>query len=99
MVRSRLISDAEYDRLLNLQGGGCAICGAFPTERSLAVDHDHDTGRIRGLLCMRCNTGIGHFEDSIPLLEAAIDYLEDIPVDASHPERIAEWQQLVGEFS
>lgn len=47
----------DYDRLLADQGGGCAVCGKTPEEegRNLAVDHDHATGAIRGLLCGFCN--------------------------------------------
>ena len=46
---------AEYDALLAAQGGGCAICGNPPKTRRLHVDHDHKTGKVRGLLCHRCN--------------------------------------------
>src|SRR5207249_694982 len=49
------VTDAEYDRLLAAQGGGCAICGNPPKTRRLHVDHDHKTGEVRGLLCHRCN--------------------------------------------
>jgi len=46
----------EYDLILLLQGGGCGICGRLPKSgKSLAVDHDHKTGKIRGLLCFMCN--------------------------------------------
>lgn len=46
----------EYDELFDGQGGVCAICGGSnPDGRRLAVDHDHETGEIRGLLCYRCN--------------------------------------------
>lgn len=45
----------EYEHLLELQGGGCGICGAEPKTRRLDVDHDHGTGEIRGLLCHTCN--------------------------------------------
>lgn len=61
--------------MLAAQGGGCAICGKqCPTGRALAVDHDHDTGEIRGLLCYKHNTALGLL-DSIELLTAAISYL------------------------
>lgn len=51
----------------------CAICGS--SDR-LAVDHCHDTGRVRGRLCMSCNTGLGFFRDKTDLLRSAIEYLE-----------------------
>ena len=67
------LTQAEYDELLVLQDGGCAICGELPGERvSLHVDHDHATGEVRGILCMRCNNALGLFrEDADPLTEAA----------------------------
>jgi hypothetical protein len=46
---------AQYDELLEAQGGVCAICGRPPKNRRLAVDHNHKTGKIRGLLCWVCN--------------------------------------------
>ena len=49
------VTDEDYARMLAAQGGGCAICGATPKTRRLHVDHDHRTGRVRGLLCHRCN--------------------------------------------
>lgn len=63
-LRSRYgISSEEYDRLLQEQGGACAICaGSCPTGRRLAVDHDHETGRVRGLLCATCNQRLAWFE-------------------------------------
>ena len=48
-------TEADYERLLLEQDGGCAICGAAPKTRRLHVDHDHRTGRVRGLLCHSCN--------------------------------------------
>jgi hypothetical protein len=54
------LSLEDYDNLLSKQGGGCAVCGKTPEQekKSLAVDHDHKTGEIFGLLCYRCNHGI-----------------------------------------
>lgn len=66
----------DYDGMLVAQGGRCAICGEpEPDGRSLHVDHDHDTGAVRGLLCFTCNAGIGMFDHDLRLLDAAADYL------------------------
>lgn len=64
--------------MLANQHGVCAICRNHErvANRKLAVDHDHVTNEIRGLLCFSCNNGIGKFGDSIELLHAAIKYLE-----------------------
>lgn len=70
------IDAAEYDRLFKLQGGRCAICRNESRSIRFAVDHDHQSGVVRGLLCKRCNhdlLGGGH--DSIDLLFRAIGYL------------------------
>lgn len=58
------ITQKEYEILLKKQKGVCAICGSKPDTRwqILAVDHDHNTGKVRGLLCMVCNTMLGRFE-------------------------------------
>lgn len=71
------ITVQRYDELLTEQGGGCAVCGVTEqgNGRLLAVDHDHDTGAVRGLLCGPCNAGVGMFQDSPALLAAAITYL------------------------
>lgn len=69
------LSLEAYAELLSGQHGRCAICGALPKSRPLAVDHDHHTGRIRGLLCDRCNGGIGMLGDDIEILRRAIEYL------------------------
>lgn len=70
---------AEYDTMLAAQGGGCAICGETEGggrwKRRLHVDHDHRTGRIRGLLCHGCNVGVGHFGDRPELFFKAAQYL------------------------
>ncbi len=71
------ISLAERDALAAAQGHTCALCGAPESTngKRLAVDHDHATGTIRGLLCSPCNTGLGHFRDRPELLQAALSYL------------------------
>lgn len=69
------ISVEEYNLKLKEQNGGCQICGRPPKNKSLAVDHCHTTGKIRGLLCSYCNVGLGHFHDKPELLNKAADYL------------------------
>jgi len=76
------ISVDEYNRLMTEQDGLCAICrrpesSLFKgTIRRLAVDHDHETGDVRGLLCGQCNNGLGRFDDDPLRLRAAAEYLE-----------------------
>lgn len=76
------ISHAEYAELHKKQNGLCAICFKPETAtrngkvKSLAVDHCHDTGKIRGLLCSDCNTGIGKLKESEKILISAIQYLK-----------------------
>lgn len=66
----------EYDRLLATQGGVCAICKeTCPTGRRLATDHDHASGRVRGLLCARCNPMLGYAQDDPRRLAAGAEYL------------------------
>lgn len=66
----------EYDAKLDEQGGKCAICRtSLDTGRRPAIDHCHETGKVRGLLCIRCNSGIGHLRDSVDLVFAAAAYL------------------------
>lgn len=79
------VSMEEYRELLKLQGGVCAICKLPETylapstyqPRLLAVDHDHVTGTVRGLLCSKCNRALGFFGDDISILKAALAYLEN----------------------
>jgi hypothetical protein len=68
------LSLADYDRMLKAQRGRCGICRQKPVKH-LAVDHDHDTGAVRGLLCCGCNMGLGHFRDRPAALLKAIQYL------------------------
>ena len=73
------ITLADYERMLAQQSGKCAICGSLSpghNETHFHVDHDHLTGRVRGLLCECCNVGIGYF-DGPERLEAAAQYLRD----------------------
>ena len=67
------IGVAEYDAMVEAQGGLCALCRERTPEH---VDHDHLTGRIRGVLCSCCNQGLGNFRDNVAALKQAIDYLE-----------------------
>lgn len=72
------VSPEQYDEMRERQGG-CAVCGAERSVdgRALAVDHDHQTGHVRGLLCSSCNQGIGRFKDNPERLRAAALYLEE----------------------
>jgi hypothetical protein len=71
------LSKKAYMELFERQSGRCAICGRedWETVKTLGVDHDHKTGRVRGLLCFDCNTGLGKFKDDPALLRKAIRYL------------------------
>lgn len=90
-IREKIMSDAHNNNLkrfygidaeirqdmLSNQGHGCAVCGKKETTKRLDVDHCHTTGVVRGLLCNRCNTGIGQFKDDPGLLRRAASYLEE----------------------
>lgn len=73
------LTRADYDRMLAAQGGCCAICQCATSGASRGagwlVDHDHATGAVRGLLCVKCNTGLGLFQDSVKVAQAAAQYL------------------------
>lgn len=70
------ISVEQYDEMLQRQNGVCAICQKeCQLGVSLGVDHDHKTGRVRGLLCRKCNTGIGLLGDDLESLQRAVRYL------------------------
>lgn len=73
ILKSRYgISKVEYDNLISNQKDGCIICHK---KVKLVLDHNHKTGKVRGLLCNKCNLGLGNFQDSIKLLENAKKYL------------------------
>jgi protein-arginine kinase activator protein McsA len=71
------LTDADYDALVEKQGGVCAICGQTDRDKPLSVDHDHIDGGVRGLLCFRCNMGLGLFGDMPTRLREAAQYLEE----------------------
>ena len=74
------ITPERYCEMFEAQGGVCAICKRCERRRTsstrLAVDHDHETGRVRGLLCTTCNTAIGMLDDNLDLVTALFAYLE-----------------------
>lgn len=79
----------EYDRLLAAQGCVCAICGEPErqthkgTLKELTVDHDHETGAVRGLLCHRCNSALGQVQDNTEVLYNAMIYLRVARMEAA----------------
>jgi hypothetical protein len=73
------ISVAAYDQLLKDQNGGCTVCGVLATSEIhgvLGVDHNHETGVVRGLLCHSCNVALGHGRDDPRKLRKLAEYLE-----------------------
>lgn len=86
MLKQRYgITYDDYEAMLADQGGLCAVCG-LPNEqfdtvkgemRRLHVDHDHETGKVRGLLCSKCNFALGCVRDSPEILGSLVRYLED----------------------
>lgn len=69
------ITDAEYKQMVENQKGLCAICKK-PPSKILFVDHCHETGKVRGLLCHKCNVGLGYLGDSVQGIKNALEYLE-----------------------
>lgn len=75
---------SDYEMMLRDQQGVCAICGAKPQKgKRLDIDHDHETGEVRGLLCGLCNRAIGMLADDPDIIRAAADYVES----GGHPSR------------
>ena len=83
LLRQYGLTNADYDRMMERQGGVCAICGQPPTNNLLAVDHDHKTGRVRGLLCAPCNRHLGWYDI---YSKQVVGYLTTDPEDFT-PER------------
>ena len=82
-IRKKYGMSAEaFKALHDAQGGACGICRAKLTteNRGTVVDHCHDTGKVRGLLCQGCNRGIGLLKDSAEVLASAIAYLNGSPI-------------------
>jgi hypothetical protein len=72
------VEHGSYARMLEAQNGKCAICGTTQPGLRISrfhIDHCHETGKVRGLLCSPCNTGLGQFKHDTTLLKAASDYL------------------------
>lgn len=81
----KYMTEDEYNELWNAQEGLCAICQK-KCIKALAIDHCHKTNNVRGLLCMKCNTALGSFNDDVILLKRAIEYIEQ----CSHIETVEE---------
>ena len=66
-----------FEQMISLQNNKCAICNrAFTSRKHTHIDHNHATGKIRQILCNKCNIGIGQFNDDINIMKLAINYLE-----------------------
>jgi hypothetical protein len=83
LLREYGVSKERYDAMVLAQEGVCAICGKPPQgfsgrtrNKVLVVDHVHETGKVRGLLCGKCNTMLGHANEQVSVLERAIAYLK-----------------------
>lgn len=81
MFRDRInrygLSESEYNDLIDSQASLCAICQEPVSYYGAHIDHCHSTNRVRGLLCGKCNRGLGMFNDNTELLNKAKEYLED----------------------
>lgn len=83
------ITVEHLQSLIADQANGCAICGRqCVSGRALALDHDHETGQLRGLLCANCNRAIGQLQDSVEILRSALAYLEKWKGHASRDEGV-----------
>jgi predicted ATP-dependent endonuclease of OLD family len=76
-IKNYGITLSQYNERLNIQNHKCSICETNTNEcgKNFAVDHDHSTGKVRGLLCDKCNRGLGAFKDSKDLISKAYKYL------------------------
>lgn len=81
MLKQYGITESDFNKIVLNQNGVCSVCGKSPgaskkNQTRLSIDHDHKTGKMRGLLCHKCNVGLGHFNDNPDLLIAALAYLK-----------------------
>jgi hypothetical protein len=77
ICRNLGITRQEYDRIYAASGGKCAICERTADQVKLCVDHCHGNGKLRGMLCAACNTGLGVFRDDTNLLRKAAEYVQE----------------------
>ena len=80
MIRQNMIIDKKAESMIKNHNGLCDICNSGVPgfgRKNLSIDHDHKTGSVRGLLCQKCNIGLGNFNDSPDLLKKAINYLKN----------------------
>lgn len=89
MFKAHGVTVEWYEAKLKSQGGKCAICGSRDPKgkgTAFCVDHDHESGKVRGLLCNSCNLAIGHLGDSAVNLERGVKYLRGY--EESHPKSV-----------
>lgn len=97
--KNRGIDLWDFKYILHSQGGKCAICGSLEFGQGIrdlkrgAVDHDHKTGEVRGILCDKCNRGIGLLGDDIEILRSAIKYLS-----RKQSDLILSWRRSAAEL-
>lgn len=77
LKRKYKITVEEYDRILLDQGGGCKLCFRKPGERKLHTDHDHKTGKVRGILCHQCNWFLGTVDADSSILNRIAKYINE----------------------
>ena len=77
-MRKYGVCEQQWDIMMKRCGGKCELCGGDNgPKKSLCVDHNHETGEVRGLLCSNCNQGLGYLKDSAELIKKAATYLEE----------------------
>lgn len=90
------VTDEEYAALLAAQDGHCAMCPSEPKTRRLHVDHNHRTGKVRGLLCFRCNRGLPTYATSEWLRNAYVYVLRDEYPDLDVPDQ---WLEPIDQWA
>ena len=74
--RNYNLEPEEYELLLEKSKNLCMICSSPPSKKSLHIDHDHKTGKVRGLLCHGCNTALGLLKEDLSIMKKLIEYIE-----------------------